>query len=140
MMDQAVIKYYRSLLRSGFENAGTIENPSIILDPVAEGSRRICGRPADYLKIYINIRDDTIEAIKYLCLCDPTVNVAVEALCNLLRGKTLEEAASIKKEAIMEAVGSDADELGTKANALLDILNLVLIRYQDKLSQNREKK
>ena len=133
-MDQAVIKYYRRLLRTGFENAGTIENPTILLDPVAEGNRRICGRPADYLKIFINIRNGSIETIKYLCLCDPTVNVAVEALCDLLKGKTLEEAASIKEEAILEAVGSNADELRKKANALLEVLNRGLVRFQWKIS------
>ena len=130
-MDEAVIKYYRRLLRTGFENAGSIENPSILLDPVAEGNRRICGRPADYLKIYLSIKGDAIETIKYLCLCDPTVNVAVEALCKLLRGKTLDEVASIKEEAILEEVGSDADELRKKANALLELIDKGLTRYYE---------
>ncbi len=136
-MDQAVIKYYRRLLRTGFENAGTIENPSILLDPVSEGNRRICGRPADYLKVYLNIRDGAIEAIKYLCLCDPTVNVAVEAMCNLLKGKTIDEASSIKEDAILASIGSDADELRTKANALLEVLNAGLARYRNSSTASR---
>ena len=135
-MDQAVIKYYRSLLRIGFENAGSIENPSIFLDPVAEGKKGICGGPADYMNIFINIRNGTIDTIKYLCLCDPTANVAVEVLCGLVKGKTLEEAASIKENMILEAIGSNADELRKKATALLETLNLGITRYQENLSQN----
>jgi len=130
-MDQAVIKYYRKLLRTGFENAGSIDNPSILLDPVSERNRRICGRPSDYLKIFINIRNEVIGTIKYLCLCDPTTNVAVEVLCGLLKEKTLKEASSIKGDMILEAVGSDAEELRKKAIALLEVLNSGLTRYNE---------
>lgn len=131
MMDQAVIKYYRMLLRGGFANAGTIEESSIFLDPVAEGERRICGRPADYMKIYIDIRGGRITEMKYLCLCDPTANVAIEVMCGILKGKALDEAASIGPEAIMGKVGSSGEELRTKATALVELIKKGIIRYRD---------
>ena len=130
-MDQAVIKYYRRLLRRGFANAGTIDWPSIFLDPVAEGERRICGRPADYMKIYIDIRGGEITEIKYLCLCDPTANVAIEVLCGILKGKTLDEAATIEPEAITGEVGSGGEELRTKATALIELIRKGITRYRD---------
>ena len=130
-MDQAVIKYYRMLLRGGFANAGTIEEPSIFLDPVAEGERRICGRPADYMKIYIEIRGSEIAEMKYLCLCDPTANVAIEVLCGILIGKTLDEAASVESEGIIGKVGSSGEELRTKATALVELIRKGLTRYRD---------
>ena len=136
-MDQAVIKYYRMLLRTGFENAGSIENPSIFLDPVAEGNRRICGRPTDYMKIFINIRNGTIDNVKYLCICDPTANVAVEVLCSIIKGKTLKEASTIKEDVILEAIGSKAEEFRKKVTALLEILNKGLTRYQENPSISR---
>ena len=130
-MDQAVIRCYRRLLRGGFANAGTIEGPSIFLDPVAEGERRICGRPADYIKIYIDIRGGGIAEMKYLCLCDPTANVAIEVLCGILKGKTLDEATSIEPEAIMGEVGSGCEELRSKATALVELIRKGITRYRD---------
>ena len=35
-MDAAVIQYYRRLLRTRFEHAGSFENPSILLDAIME--------------------------------------------------------------------------------------------------------
>jgi len=132
-MDPAVIKYYRRLLRTGFENAGSLDNPSIFLDPVAEGNRRICGRPTDYMKIFINIRNGTIDDVKYLCICDPTANVAVEVLCSIIKGKTLKEASTIKEDVILEAIGSKAEELRKKVTALLEILDNGFNQYQENL-------
>lgn len=132
-MDQAVIKYYRKLLTAGFKNAGSIENPSIFLDPVSEGIRRICGSPTDYLNIFINIRDCTIDTIKYLCVCDPAANVAVEALCDLAKGKKLKEVAFMSSDLILSMVGSKNEEFQKKAEALLDVLNKGLTRYREKL-------
>ena len=128
-MDPAVIKYYRKLLRGRFEYAGTIEEPSVFLDPVAEGERRICGRPADYMKIYIKVKRGVIEDMKYLCLCDPTANVAIEVLSGLLKGKTLDAAAQVTSDRILQEVGSDGEELRTKSAALVELIQKGLARY-----------
>jgi len=130
-MDQAVIRYYRRLLRGGFAFAGTIERPSIFLDPVAEGERRICGRSSDYMKIFIDIRSNVIVEMKYLCLCDPTANVAIEVLCGIRKGKMVDEAVSIGSEAIMCEVGSDGEEFRTKATALVELIRRGFTRYWD---------
>jgi NifU-like protein involved in Fe-S cluster formation len=127
-MDQAVIEYYRRLLRSGFGYAGKIENPSIFLDPAVEGNNRICSGPVDYMNIYIKIRENVIEEIKYLCICDPTANVAVEALCKLMKGKRLKEAASMHEEKLLEEIGSNADELREKTSAIIELLRKGLSR------------
>ena len=128
-MDPAVITYYRRLLKSGFRYAGEITDPSIFLDPVAEGERRICGRPADYMRIYISIQGGSIQDIRYLCLCDPTANVAIEVLCGILSGKTLDDAAIIDAKAIMDEVGSDGEELHKKATALVELIHKGISRY-----------
>jgi hypothetical protein len=41
-MDEQVIKYYRRLLKTGFDHVGSLENPSIFLDSVGE-KIRVCG-------------------------------------------------------------------------------------------------
>jgi len=42
----------------------------------------------DFMQLYINVINNRIDDIKYMCQCDPTANVAVEILCALLKGKT----------------------------------------------------
>jgi NifU-like protein involved in Fe-S cluster formation len=133
-VDEAVVKYYRKLLRTGFEHAGSFDNPSIFLESVGEG--RVCGRAGDYMHIFINITNDRIDGIRYLCTCDPTANVAVEILCALAKGKRLEEAQAITEDSLLQAFGTASEDLRKKAEGLLELLNKGLAQYQVKMSQN----
>ena len=98
-MDEAVIKFYRKLLRSGFEHSGSLENALIFLDSVGE-KVLICGSTGDFMQLYINVVNDRIDNIRYMCVCDPTANVAVEILCTLMKGKTLDEAAVLNRTSV----------------------------------------
>ncbi len=131
-MDEAVIKYYRKLLRSGFEHTGCIETPSIFLDSIGENIS-ICAQVArNYLHLYININDSTIEDIKYLCMCDPTANVVTEILCSLVKGKTIEEAKLITEDSFSQAIGSKGEEFLKSTRGAIELLNRGLLRYQAK--------
>jgi len=132
-VDEGVIKYYRKLLRTGFEHAGSFDNPSVFLDSRGEG--RVCGAH-EYMHIYINVSNGRIDGVKYLCTCDPTANVAVEILCTLLKGKKLEEAEATTEDSFFQAVGSRSEDLREKANGLLELLNGELARYQTSISKN----
>jgi NifU-like protein involved in Fe-S cluster formation len=132
-VDEAVIKYYRKLLRTGFEHAGSFDNPSVFLESVGDG--RICGH-GDYMHIFINITNGTIDSIRYLCTCDPTANVAVEILCALAKGKRLEEAQAITEDSVLQTFGTGSEDLRKKAKALLELLNKGLTQYQIKMAQN----
>jgi NifU-like protein involved in Fe-S cluster formation len=135
-VDEAVIKYYRRLLREGFEHAGSFDNPSIFLDSVAEGIR-VCGHATGHMHIFINVSNKTINDIKYLCSCDPTANVAVEVLCDLVKGKTFEEVAATRTASFLKVVGSRSEELRDKAKGLLELLNRGLTRYHTETSLRR---
>lgn len=128
-MDEAVIKYYRKLLKTGFEHAGKIENASLFLDSAGE-KVMICGAAGDYMQLYVNIADNKIDDIKYMCVCEPTANVAVEVLCALMKGKTLAEAAAVKEETILSLIGSHGEDLQKKAKGLLELLMKGIARYQ----------
>jgi NifU-like protein involved in Fe-S cluster formation len=128
-MDEQVIKYYRRLLRTGFEHAGSLENPSIFLDSVGERIR-VCGGVGNYMHIYINIREGVIDDMKYMCLCDPTANVVVEILCTLIKGKTVEAARGITEESFSKALGSTGEEFLKKARGVIELLNRGLTRYR----------
>jgi NifU-like protein involved in Fe-S cluster formation len=127
-MDYAVIKYYRNLLKTGFEHAGSLENPSVFLDTVNENIP-ICGNIGNYLHLFINLHDGAVNDIKYLCSCDPTTNVAVEIFCHLLKGKNIEEARNITQESFFEIIGAQSQELGKKTEGLLELLNRGLARW-----------
>jgi len=130
-VDEAVIKYYRKLLKTGFENAGSFDNPSVFLESVGEG--RVCGHAGDYMHVFINVVNGRIDGIKYLCNCDPTANVAVEVLCNLAKGKRLDEAQAITEDSMLQTVGTGSEELRNKARGLLELLNQGLTQYQIKM-------
>lgn len=131
-MDEAVIKYYRQLLRTGFEHAGSLENPSIFLDSVGERIPICVTSIRNYLHLYVNIRDGVIEDIKYLCTCDPTANVVAEMLCTLVKGKTLAEVATITENSFSQTLGSKGEEFLKKARGIIELLNRGLTRYKAK--------
>jgi NifU-like protein involved in Fe-S cluster formation len=128
-VDEAVVKHYRKLLRSGFEHVGSFDNPSVFLESRGKGG--VCGRAADYMHVFISIRDDRIDEIKYLCTCDPTANVAVEILCTLAKGKGLDEVQAITEDALLQTIGTRSEDVRKKAGSLLDLLNRGLNQYQN---------
>jgi NifU-like protein involved in Fe-S cluster formation len=128
-VDEAVVKAYRRLLRTGFEHAGSIEQPSVFLDTVRE-KVRICGRGGEYLQLFIRVSGDMIDDVTYLCTCDPTANVAVEILCSLIIGRPLVEAETVTEGSFCEWLGGESEELRAKAKGLLVLLHRGLARYR----------
>jgi len=127
-MDEAVKKYYRRLLRTNFEHAGSLEDASIVLDAI--GDRAInCGEIDAFMKLYVRIADDRIEDIKYQCSCEPVTNVAVEILCALMKGKSLDEAAASTERSFSRFVESKSEELQERGKALLEFLKRGIERY-----------
>ena len=134
-MEEAVIKYFRELLKSDFPHAGSFENASIFVETV--GERMIdCGNTGNYMQLYIRIADRRIDDIKYLCSCEPTANVAVEVLCTLVKGKTIEEAAGITEQAFYRFLGIEGEELRKKVRGVLELLNEGITRYSAQGLQN----
>jgi NifU-like protein involved in Fe-S cluster formation len=133
-LDEAVIKYYRKVLRYGFEHTGSIENPTIFLDSIGENIP-ICAQTAmSYMHLHINIKDGAIEDIKYLCMCDPTANVVAEILCTLVKGKTLAEVEALKEDSFAQVLGGGDEEFLKKARGIIELINRGLMRYQPQAS------
>ena len=131
-MDEAVIKFYRKLLSTRFEYAGSFEHASIFLD-TADEKLSICGTASDFMQLSVNIIDDKIDDIKYKCICDPTANVAVEIMCTLVKGKTLDEVARLTEETLAGSLGSNGEDFRKKARALLEFLNMGIRRYRERV-------
>ena len=129
-MDEPVIKLYRILIREGFKYTGSFENPSIFLDSIGENIS-ICTKVSkSYIHLYINVKDNVVDDIKYLCLCDPTANVAVEILCGLVKGKTLTEVKLLTPDSFLRVLGGRSEDLVKSARGLLELLNRGIVRYQ----------
>jgi NifU-like protein involved in Fe-S cluster formation len=120
-MDEAVIQYYKRLLKTGFENSGSFDNPSIFLED-DQTKFVLCGRTGDSLHVFINIRDDMIDNIKYLCTCGPTVNVVLELLCLLVKGKSLAEAKNLTVGDFSQVINSRGNEFLNKAGIAIELL------------------
>ncbi len=129
-MDDALIKYYRKLCREGFQHTGEIINSSIFLDTVGE-KIRICSHVSHaYMHIYINVLNDVIDDIKYLCTCDPVANVVVEILCSLVKGKTIEEAESLTEESFSRVLGSHEAEFLKRVRGIIELLHRGITRFK----------
>ena len=128
-MNEAVMKYYRQLLKTGFKHAGSLENPSIVLDPIGERAIN-CGDTDNFINLYVSVVGNTIEDIKYQCSCEPASNVAVEILCALLKGKTLEEAVGVTEGDFFHFFGSEDEKLGENARGLLELMRKGIAQYK----------
>jgi NifU-like protein involved in Fe-S cluster formation len=134
-MDEAVIKFYRGLLRTRFEHAGSFENASIFLDTIGD-KVFLCGKTGDFMQLYVNVVNNRIDDIKYNCNCDPPANVAVEILCTLIKGKTLEEAFNIPEESFFQILGGQSEEMGKRVKGLKELLNRGITRYRGHTLKN----
>jgi NifU-like protein involved in Fe-S cluster formation len=101
-----------------------------MLDSVGEGIRFCGGHPADYMHVYISVKNERVDDIKYLCNCDPAANVVVEVLCGLVKGRTLEEVSKTTEEEFYGAVGSRSEEMRKKTRGILELLGRGLSRYR----------
>jgi NifU-like protein involved in Fe-S cluster formation len=121
-MDQAVVRYYRRLLKEEFPNAGALDCPSVFVEAV--GEKLIdCGNTGNYMELYLRVTDGRIVEARSRCSCEPVANVAVEVLCDLVKGKTLDEAAGLTEEPFYELLQSRDERLGRKVRGLLQLLH-----------------
>ena len=129
-MDELIVKNYRRLVKSGFKYAGSFENPSIFLTDQTGERIRVCMNIGSYLNLYINVKENSITGIKYLCICNPATNIAIEFLCTLVDGKTLKEAGAITEDSFVKLLGGRSDEIRPQINSLIQLLKIGLERYQ----------
>lgn len=79
-------------------NQGVIENA----DAVGQEGNPVCG---DIMKIYLKIKDDKIDDIKFETLgCAAAISVS-SALTEMAKGKTLDEAMAMDKDSVVEYLG-----------------------------------
>lgn len=79
-------------------NQGKIDDA----DAVGEVGNPTCG---DVMKIYLKVKDNVIEDIKFETLgCAAAIAVS-SSLTDMVKGKTIEEALAVTKDSIVEGLG-----------------------------------
>jgi len=128
-MHEILREYYQKLKKNGFEYAGMIEDADIIMSSFGAFSP-VCGSPDDFVNMHIRLDNDIIADIKYQCISDPTTNVAIEIICALAKGKTLQDLLQFNDDAALHYLGCEDELLQSKTAALLDLLRKEIFSYQ----------
>jgi nitrogen fixation protein NifU and related proteins len=81
------------------KNMGEMENP----DAVGEVGNMKCG---DIMKVYLRIKDNIIEDVKFQTFGCVAAIASSDALCDAAKGKTIEEAKNIENKDIVERLGN----------------------------------
>lgn len=105
-------------------NQGSIKDA----DAVGELGNPACG---DVMKIYLKIKDDKIEDIKFETLgCAAAIAVS-SIMTEMVKGKTLEEAKKIKKDEVVQELGG-LPQIKVHCSALgIDALKKAIDKYQE---------
>ncbi|MBW2035791.1 MAG: iron-sulfur cluster assembly scaffold protein [Deltaproteobacteria bacterium] len=119
MYSQEVMDHF-----SNPRNVGEIEDA----DGIGEVGNPVCG---DMMTFYIKVKDDKLEDVKYKTFgCVAAIAVSSK-VSEMTRGKTLEEAKSVTKKAVAEALDGLPKEkmhcsnLGAQALSILHVTNAV---------------
>jgi NifU-like protein involved in Fe-S cluster formation len=129
-MDEKAIQFYRKITREGYQYSGTIDNPSIFLDSAGE-KIPLCSKAVDsYVNIYIKIKNDIIDAVKYRHVGRPMSNVVAEIFCALLSGKTVKEAVNLTAQDFSDYLGTNDEEYKEASNSMIKLLHIGLDRYK----------
>jgi len=128
-MDDAVAKNYRRLMKIRFVHFGSLVRPSIFLDSTGE-MIYLCGTGNEFMQVYLNVTENQITDIKYSCFCTPAANVAVEILCELLKGKDLDEVSHLSEQTLCNYLGTEDSDFRKKSRGLLELLNRGINRYR----------
>lgn len=96
-----------------------------------------CGNTGNYMQLYLRVVADRIVDIRYLCSCEPTANVAVEILCELVRGRTLDQALALPEQDLYDYLGCREEEFQVKCRGLLEMLGEGIAGYRSR-SENED--
>ena len=103
------------------------------------GERLInCGNTGNYMQLFLRVSDHRIADIRYLCSCEPAANVAVEGLSTLVKGKTLDEAATLTEESFFQRVGSREEPFAQKVQGILALFHEALTRCRNSGNEQGE--
>jgi len=106
-------------------NVGMIEDA----DGVGIAGNPVCG---DLLKLFIKVRDNTIEDIKFQTLGCGAAIATSSMVTEMVKGKTLEEAKTVTNKAVAEALGGLPPVKMHCSNLAADAVHKAIEDYEGK--------
>ena len=127
------IKYNETVLEhfSNPRNVGQIEDA----DGIGEHISDVCG---DHMCIYIAVDDNRIVDIKFLSLGCAASIASGSILTEMVKGKTLEDAAKTTKDDVVNALGGLPEQKIHCSVLAADALHKAIQDYQAKISGSGE--
>ena len=119
---------YSDLVMDHFSNprnVGTIADA----DGVGTVGNPVCG---DLMKIFIKVKDDTIEDIKFQTFGCGAAIATSSMVTEMVKGKTLEEALSVSNKAVAEALGGLPPQKMHCSNLAADGVHEAIKDYRSK--------
>jgi len=113
--------------------AGEIKNA----DAVGEVGNVKCG---DIMRVYLKVKDDKIEDIKFKTYGCMAAIAASDAMCKLAKGKTIEEASKITSKDIVKELGGDLPLIKVHCSVLgMEALKKAIEDYKNKRNKNNKR-
>ena len=119
---------YSDLVMDHFSNprnVGTIADA----DGVGTVGNPVCG---DLMKIFIKVKDDTIEDIKFQTFGCGAAIATSSMVTEMVKGKTLEEAQAVSNKAVAEALGGLPTQKMHCSNLAADGVHEAIKDYRSK--------
>lgn len=114
-------------------NVGVIEDA----DGVGEVGNPICG---DMMTFYVKVKDNRLEDVKFQTFgCGAAIAVS-SMVSEMAKGKTLEEAASISREVVAEALGGLPVQKMHCSNLGAEALRKAIEDYKSKRKEDKKSK
>ncbi len=111
--------------------AGEIKNA----DAVGEVGNVKCG---DIMRVYLKVKDNKIENIKFKTYGCIAAIAASEAMCKLAKGKTIEEALNITSKDIVKELGGELPLIKVHCSVLgMQALKKAIENYKNKQENKR---
>src|SRR3990172_13028123 len=127
---------YTDLVMDHFSNprnVGSIPDA----DGVGTEGNPVCG---DIMKIYIKVKDDRIEDIKFQTFGCGAAIATSSMVTEMVKGKTLDEAMDISNKAVAEALGGLPAQKMHCSNLAADGAHEAVKDYRSKLANEAEAK
>ena len=126
MYSEKVIEYFQNP-----KNVGEIENP----DGVGDVGSPVCG---DSMKIFINVENNRITDIKFQTFGCAAAIATSSMMTELVLGKTLDDALSIKDVDVAEALGGLPPHKMHCSNLAEEALRVAIEDYKRKRDGKRD--
>ena len=118
--NEIVLRHFQSP-----SNVGVIEEP----DGVGEYASDICG---DLIRFYLKLNGDRITDVKFQCFgCVGSVACS-SVLTEIILGKDIETANSIKESNVLKTLGGLPEEKNHCANLAIGALQQAIVNYLEK--------